>query len=111
MLMRTLLSLITKYAVILIINYLFGKTWFYLKSIILPVDSIDDINFWHNLPDYSSYAVKIIVAILLLIDVKKFRLNIYLIPLIGLFYPLLGICSFLIILIYSRIKVEHKLPV
>ena len=107
--MKSILSLISKYAIILALGSLFGNTWFYLKHIIFPIDSIEDINFWHELPTYSNYLIKIIVTVLLVIDVKKYKVNYYLIPIVGFFYPLVGICAFLILLIYTEIEKSKEL--
>ena len=107
--MKLLSNIIVKYSVILIISYLFSSTWFYLKNLFLPIETVEDINFWHDIPQYSSYTVRVIVAVLLLIDTKKYQLNYLLIPLIGLFYPLLGICVFLILLAYSELEKKEKL--
>ncbi len=106
--MKSFLSLISKYAIILALGSLFGNAWFYLKSIIFPIHSIEDFNFWHELPSYSNYLIKIIVTVLLIIDVKKYKLNYYLIPIVGFFYPLVGICAFLILLIYREIEKSKR---
>jgi hypothetical protein len=70
----------------------------------MPINDIEDINFWHKLPSYSGYFFKVLVSILLFIDVKKFGLKYYLIPIVGLFYPLLGVCALLILIIYNENK-------
>lgn len=102
--MKQLVKLITKYSILLALSSFFGVTWFYLKSIVMPIENIEDIGFWHNLPSYSGYFFKILISFLLFLDVKKFNLNFYVIPIVGLFYPLLGVCTLLIMIIYTENK-------
>ena len=104
--MKTIINLISKYSIVLILSYLFGQVWFYFKGIILPIDNVDDIDFIQKIPIYSGYFFRIIVAILLLVDLKKYKINYKVIPLIGLFYPLLGILGLLVLYIYREIEEE-----
>jgi hypothetical protein len=110
--MNQLIRLITKYSIILAFSSLIGITWFYLKSIVMPIENIEDIDFWQNLPSYSGYFFKLLISILLFIDVNKFGLKFYLIPIVGLFYPLLGVCALLIMVIYyenKKASAQHAL--
>jgi len=100
---------ITKYGLILILSYLISHVWFYLVSMLFPV-SLMDHYLWMALPNYIHYFLQVVICVLLLIDVRKYGIKFYLVPLIGLFYPLLGVVSFLILYIYksSNEQIELK---
>jgi len=106
--MNNFLKLISKYSIILIFMIFFGHYIFLFKINIYPIYSISDTDLWNIFLNFSGYFFQIIVAILLFIDAKKYRLNFYFIPLAGLIYPLLGICVFFILFIYNEIKMSNK---
>ena len=107
--MKLIIRLITKYSILLALSALLTETWFYLEAILYPIESLEDLNFWDNLPYYSVYFFKVLISILLFIDVRKYGLKFYLIPLVGLFYPLLGVCALLIMIIYKENRPVHNI--
>lgn len=98
--MTQIVRLISKYSIILSLSILTGKLWFYFSNHIIPIDSPKDISFLHKLPAYFSYFFNLLTSILLLVDMIRLKLKNYIIPLVGLFYPIIGITGLLIIIIY-----------
>lgn len=96
--MTQIVKLISKYSIILSLSILTGKIWFHFSTFIIPIEKADDISFWYSLPTYFGYFFNLLTSILLLVDI--IRLKYYLIPLVGLFYPIIGITGLLIIIIY-----------
>lgn len=101
--MKTFTKLVSKYAILLTLSYLLN-TWFIFWLIVQP-KSLAELNVWESINSYSGYFFQIITAILLFIDTKRYELKFYLIPIAGLFYPLLGISVFLIVFIYKEYEV------
>ena len=96
--MNKFIKILSKYVVLLIIDSLFGKPWYYVRFLFLKnreycdSESISMINIINSIPDYVDYLFRIIVIILLIIDFKKHNLKGVVISCIAaLFYPLLGI--------------------
>jgi len=99
--MEPIHKLVTKYGLILAFSSLIGQFWFYLGSLLFPVNAINFNDTWRSIPNYTCYAIQVLICILLVIDIRKYKIKLWLIPLIGLFYPLVGVCIFLILFIYS----------
>ena len=100
--MTPIFRLINKYAILIAFSIILTTTWFYIKGIIFASSSIEDINsIWNYLHTIVSYVFKLIVAILLWVDTKKFGINYFLIPIAGFIYPLMGVSVFLILYVYK----------
>jgi hypothetical protein len=100
--MKKFLKLVGKYAIILVITNVLLNSVFFLNLTVFPFNTHADANLWGFFSSYIGYVVNVIIAVLLFVDTKKYQLNFTLIPLVGLFYPLLGISVFLILLIYKE---------
>lgn len=99
--MEPIHKLVTKYGLILAFSALLGHFWFYLGSLLFPINATNFNDYWREIPNYVIYSIQILVCILLIIDIRKYKIKSGLIPVIGLFYPLVGICAFLILYIYN----------
>ncbi len=99
--MTQIIKLISKYSIILSFSILTGKLWLYISIIIVPIKNAEGISLWHSLPTYFNYFFNALISILLLIDIFRNKLKYYLIPLVGLFYPVMGITGLLILIIYN----------
>lgn len=99
--MEPIHKLVTKYGLILAFSAMSGHFWFYLGSLLFPINAINFNDIWRTIPNYVIYAIQVLVCILLIIDIRKYKIKLWLIPVIGLFYPLVGICAFLILYIYK----------
>jgi len=105
--MNKFIKILNKYVILLIIDSLFGKPWFYVRYLLLRdreySDSISMINIINTIPTYVDYLFRIIVIILLIIDFKKHNLKGVVFSCIAaLFYPLLGITLFAILLLLEE---------
>lgn len=86
-----LLKPLTKYIILLIINYFIFIPWNYF-FIITEHKSFESLIKFQT---FSDYGVRIIITILLAIDFNKLKLKYALLACISsLFYPLLGIIVF-----------------
>ena len=100
--MEPIHKLITKYGLILAFSALIGHFWVYLQMLLFPPNQYNYYEIWRAIPNYVVYFVQVLVCILLIIDIRKYRIQFWLVPVMGLFYPLVGICAFLILYIYQK---------
>ncbi len=98
--MTQIVKLISKYSIILSLSILTGKIWVQLTTFIIGIENVQDLSFWNSFPKYFGYLFNLLISILLLVDIIMLRLKYYIIPLVGLFYPIIGITGLLIIIIY-----------
>ena len=105
----TLKKLITKYGIIILLNSIFGYLWFRISHLFFnPVmTDITKQNLFYSLPSYLSYFIQLIVCILLILDIRKYAIRFWLIPVIGLFYPVFGVAVFLILYITQQRQPEN----
>jgi len=107
--MKDIINHINKYGIVLILSSLFGHLWFYLQSLLFSHRIIDQNTLWYAIPTYTGYFFQVLVSVLLFIDIRKYNMKYYLIPIMGLFYPLLGVSAFLILHIYKTANEETDL--
>ena len=97
-------SLIIKYSVIILLNSIIGYFWFRINHLLInPIPSdISKVTLMFSIPTYISYFLQLIVCILLMLDIRKYTIRFWLIPAIGLFYPVFGVAVFLILYILQE---------
>ena len=97
-------KLILKYSVPILINSITGYFWFRFSHLLynpIPTDIIKR-EMMYSIPNYISYCLQLIVCILLILDIRKYSIRFWLIPVIGLFYPVFGVAVFLILYILQE---------
>ena len=107
--MSELLRILNKYIVLLIIWSIVGMTWFYIQPFIMrkALESTTDLALSFSnvnaLPTYIDYLIRVIIAICIVIDFKKHKLNFVLLTCVAsLFYPLLGMVILALLFIEKR---------
>jgi hypothetical protein len=100
--MEQIHKLITKYGLILAFSAMFGHLWFYTSGLLFPMNRYNYHAFWRDIPNYIVSLTQLLICVLLFIDSRKYQIKFWLIPIIGLFYPLVGVSAFLILYIYKR---------
>ena len=102
--MKNLLGILKKYIVLLAIWSAIGIVWAFVQPLFLG-QNISDINDFetyslvNSLPSYLGYLIRFAIAILLLVDFKKYNLNHKVLTFVAtLFYPLLGVVIFALLL-------------
>ncbi len=99
--MTQLIRLISKYSILLVLSTLISKIVFYYSSFYLHDISFDEKSIWFNISKYIIYFFQLVIAIFLLIDLKRLKMKHYFIALVGLFYPIMGITALLLIILYN----------
>ena len=95
--METIKKLITKYGLIILVQCAFAESWFHIVHYFVPFQNYANQNYLITIPNYTYYVVQLVVCILLIIDTRKYNIKYKITPLIGLFYPVLGVAVFLIL--------------
>jgi|ERR1035437_6926546 hypothetical protein len=95
--MKTIKKLITKYGLIILVQCAFSESWFHIVHYFVTAQTYSTHEYLITIPNYTYYVVQLVVCILLIIDSRKYNIKYKITPLIGLFYPVLGVAVFLIL--------------
>jgi hypothetical protein len=91
-----LINTLNKYIFILIISAILGMPWLFASYLIRLENTID----WLEVINYVNIIIKLLIAVLVLYDCKKLKLNpIFLIVVATVVYPLFGIVLMSLIII------------
>jgi hypothetical protein len=100
----TIKNLIIKYGVLILFNSIIGYFWFHCIHLLytpIPIE-LSKQELMYSIPSFISYFIQLIVCILLILDIRKYSIRFWLIPVIGLFYPVFGVAVFLILYILQK---------
>jgi hypothetical protein len=99
--MNEFTRLLNKYLIVLIVSTLFGMPWVYLRYLVF--ENFGPETIIEYIPKIVEYSIKIIVIILLIIDMRKYKMkNIIVTCFAALLFPLLGIVMFTISLLLQQ---------
>ena len=103
--MTDLMRMLNKYIILLIVSYLFGMPWFYVRRLLFDFNNYETYTLLNSIPHYVNYLIRLIIIVLLIIDFRSEKLNYIVLTCIAtLFYPLLGIVIFSILLLEKWTK-------
>ena len=100
----TIKNLIIKYCVLIVLNSIVGYFWIRCIHLVYhPIpNELSKQELMYSIPSFISYFIQLIVCILLILDIRKYSIRFWLIPVIGLFYPVFGVAVFLILYILQE---------
>ncbi len=101
--MTDLLKVLNKYIILLIVSFLFGMPWFYVRHLLFDLNNHETFTLIDSIPSYVNYLIRLIIIIFLIIDFRKENLKYIVLTCIAtLFYPLLGVVILSLLLLEKR---------
>jgi len=107
--MKTFKKLITKYCLIILVSSALAQSWFYIVRYFIATNDITSHAYLYAIPNYVHYLVQITVCMLLILDIRKYDIKYKFTPLLGLFYPLLGVAVFLILYVIQQNTIAEEI--
>jgi hypothetical protein len=101
---KSLNSLIVKYAVILLMISISD-----ILRNLLPIfigSEVYTVSQLFTFGKILSYIINIVASIFLIFDLKKYKINNFLIPVLAVFFPIAGVALFLILFVLEGRKTE-----
>jgi len=106
--MEELIKTLNKYVILLIVSYLFGMPWIYIRNLLYG-NSIITIGesytnfFIDSIPNIVDFLIRIAVTVLIIIDCRKENLrNVTLTSIAAFCFPLLGVVIFSILILEKQ---------